>query len=247
MSFNISWNRRRHSALEKNQLTKNKGERKSDFAFTGAGSSTSDQAGSQQVDHTVEISSDCRYEEPTLLSDWVPCNDWVSTHNDMDFNEDEDYSQFEMKGWQQYAPDFAMDASEELREEVGPWTGKRKMILCTCGCHSAKVSSTRLFAGLNLVIQHYGRVVRHVDEGGKDEIISQGERRCRTTSTAVKTAGSSSSVRNAVVAVTNGRLCTGWRSGRANYGLRALWIASGWFSNLVMAGDHALSHVLHSG
>ncbi len=68
----------------------------------------------------------CADEEPTLLSDWVPRNDWVSTHDDMDFNEDEDYSQFEMKGWQQYAPDFAMDASGELREEVGPWTGKRK-------------------------------------------------------------------------------------------------------------------------
>ncbi|PBK85188.1 hypothetical protein ARMGADRAFT_1036489 [Armillaria gallica] len=153
----------------------------------------------------------CADEEPTLLSDWVPHNNWVSTCDNMDFDEDGDYSQFEMKGWQQYAPDFAMDASGELREKDDP-----------------------MYMWMPFSQTFLNETLRWAKFGGKDEIMSQGERRCRTISTAVETAGSSSSVRNAIVAIINSRLCTGWRSGRVNFGLRALWIASGWFSNLVL-------------
>ncbi len=40
---------------------------------------------------------------------------------------DEDYLEaFDMSGWKQYAPVFAMDASGELVEDLGPMTGKRK-------------------------------------------------------------------------------------------------------------------------
>ncbi len=47
----------------------------------------------------------------------------------------DDYQQFEMMAWQEYALDFAMDASGELREEIGPQMGKRKQydssVCCT--------------------------------------------------------------------------------------------------------------------
>ncbi len=65
-------------------------------------------------------------EVPAPLSDWIPQEDWLSTHDDVKADGHDDYEQFEMTAWQQHAPHFAMDASGELREDVGPRMGKRK-------------------------------------------------------------------------------------------------------------------------
>ncbi len=52
--------------------------------------------------------------------------DWVPTRYNVEAEDRDDYDQFKVRAWQEYAPHFAMDMSGEIRENVGPRTGKRK-------------------------------------------------------------------------------------------------------------------------
>ncbi len=114
------------------------------FSFGGAEPSSSSASQNSQVDCTVEISMDGHQafidarrqavkkrklragEVPAPLSDWIPQEDWLSTCDDVEADGHDNYKQFEMTAWQQHTSHFAMDASGELREDVGPRTGKRK-------------------------------------------------------------------------------------------------------------------------